>query len=457
MSLQHLYIARVQLECRTPLSIGTGKAEGVFDLELQKDANGLPAIPGSALAGVLRRTCDKTLGLEITRDLFGFADGTDDANQPSRVQVSWGVMHDSKNIPVHGLCITKEASQHLQEDPLLRFALDLRHNPMARDRVRIGHRGTVEGEGKFDRPVLPAGFRFTAEISLWSDRAQDERWTALLDMLACPDFRLGGNTRSGLGGVNVIRVNAQHFDLANAQDSQAFRRLDARFDQPHSLPQHDLAQARLANGWALTLNPRGYWRIGKGCTPSKEHNGKKADLSPYTEKRVKWDGNVGHLEDWLLVPASSIKGALRHRVSYLYRCQNGLWAENTDTGGGVAFTKAEIDLFGEASDTTKSGKAGHFVMDDILIPLNPANHSVLMHNSIDRFTGGVRDGLLFMEELVWGTPLTFSCYLLDKQVPEDSKALLRQALEDLAGGRLALGAGQNEGHGFFEGTMREIA
>jgi len=48
----HCRLLRLVLESVTPLSIGTGRGNGVFDNLLVRDPNGLPGIPGTSLAGV---------------------------------------------------------------------------------------------------------------------------------------------------------------------------------------------------------------------------------------------------------------------------------------------------------------------------------------------------------------------------------------------------------------------
>ena len=51
-------LARVVLEAKTPLCISSGEKDLVSDSMCIKDANGLPYIPGTTLAGVLRSHCD---------------------------------------------------------------------------------------------------------------------------------------------------------------------------------------------------------------------------------------------------------------------------------------------------------------------------------------------------------------------------------------------------------------
>jgi hypothetical protein len=75
-----------------------------------------------------------------------------------------------------------------------------------------------------------------------------------------------------------------------------------------------------------------------------------------------------------------------------------------------------------------------------------------MHNAIDRFTGGVRDRLLFSEELLWQDEMELALLIHTARLGEDARQALRLALDDLISGRLALGAGAGKGHGRFTGT-----
>jgi len=160
-------------------------------------------------------------------------------------------------------------------------------------------------------------------------------------------------------------------------------------------------------------------------------------------------------ESRLVVPWSGIKGAIAHRVAYHYNRierrfatpktsaeQLAEWAENNP---------AVIELFGQVKDDG-NGRAGRVIGHDLHLVEQPI--SIMPHNSIDRFTQGVRDGLLFSEELVSGNsdPMTLSLVILDA-AQADARALtaLDRALEDLVHGRLALGGGRS--HGYCSGRI----
>lgn len=212
-----IHLARVVLEAATPLSVSTGQPDGVFDTALVTDANGLPALPGSSLAGVLRHLWIDAYGEASADELFGHQHGKE--GQPSRVGVSWGTLLDSGGEPADGLLLGEEAKR-LTDDPVLSAAAALIDNPVFRNRVHLTERGAAADQGKFDRAVLPAGHRFAVELTLTG--ADDAQWHNLLSLLVHPGLRAGGGTRAGLGHLQPVACYAGTFDRRNPEQASAF-------------------------------------------------------------------------------------------------------------------------------------------------------------------------------------------------------------------------------------------
>ena len=452
--LSHFYIARIVLENETPLSIAANGSDGVFDLRLVRDANGLPAIPATSITGVLR-----SLYGEGENELFGFQSKKE--GQSSLVQISWAHITDSKGNTLHGL---ETDSDKIQQDKLLKLAYDTNNAPVIRDRVSISHKGVAKNTGKFDRSVLPAGFRFVCEVSLWSDKANDERWDKLIGLLQHPLFRLGGNTRSGLGKLKVVKAFSNMFDLRQSADRTAFAKLSRRLDDTTGLydtfNQLQTVESALVTA-TLTLNPEGFWRIGGGNISHEKADGKEADMLAKTETRIVWD-DQGKAEvqvnrkEPLLIPASSIKGTLSHRIVFHDNCLNGVWADEIGEKANELTNALVQNLFGHAKDSDKaSGQVGNVIIDDVF--LTEKKFGIQMHNCIDRFTGGVRDHMLFSEELAYKNKqpisinMTFDTSKLTSLTAQQKQAI-NKAIKDLCEGRLALGAGSNKGHGFMTGN-----
>lgn len=463
----HLYLARVVLENRTALSLSTGFGDGIFDSELVRDVNGLPILPGTAVAGVLRHLYQRHHGEEGTNALFGTVSGEE---QASRLHLSWGVMHDSQGRVHSGICFDEK---RLDSDPLHGYARNTRTQPAFRDRVRLTHRGVAANEGKFDRAVLPPGFRFSLELTLWSATEDEANWQELLGLLNHPLFRLGGNTRAGLGAMKLVTLHQKHFNLKEAADAVAYRKLAADLTATEGLTPVTLPVSSTPSEViraTLKLTPLAFWRIGQGdhSLLSEENPAHKpADLLPKLEPRVHWDEQSGRAtlqSHTLLVPGSSVKGALSHRVAFHHNRFN-LDSQNAEQrladGGDYDHQEnpAVQALFGSikcngGDKKMAGGRVGSVLIDDLNANISAKEIGTMMHNAIDRFTGGVRTHMLFEEELIWGKPIELALWV-DTRHPIDTSArhALAAALEDLTSGRLALGAGAGKGHGYFEGQI----
>jgi CRISPR/Cas system CSM-associated protein Csm3 (group 7 of RAMP superfamily) len=448
-----LYLARIVIETRTPLSISAGRGDGIFDTLLVRDANGLPTIPGTSFAGVLRSLYQNTYGKEATQKLFGHAN--QNSEQISFVQTSWGCIHNSKNQPIEGL---ETNPDKLKQDKILTDALQT--IPIVRDHVRLSHRGTAIDQGKFDRTSLRTGHRFSFEISLWSDKIQDERWENLLALLNRPDFRLGGATRRGLGALKIIRSSTHQFNLKKPEDFAEYNEKyslelgnTTSFTQKFLPKNHQFPQAK------ISLTPRDGYRFGQGNEPIGID---EADLLPISEKIIEWTNNQGKLstKHRLVIPASAIKGALSHRIAYHYNALSNYFADKISTEELQNYDKdnneAVKNLFGYLKDD-KSGQIGHLLLDDLYIT-EPVQAIRLQHNSVDRFTGGVRDSMLFNEEIIsQETPLKLTLTIItnpNKPIETKTRQALAKTLDDLINGRLALGAGSGRGgYGYFTGKL----
>ena len=467
-------IARLVLEAVTPLSIGTGNPDGVFDSALVRDANDLPAIPATSLAGVLRSLWTQEHGAESARGLFGFQDR--DQGAVSRLRIGWGQLLDSRSRAACGLLLGSDAAR--LNDPLFAEALRQREEPVHRNRVRLTHRGAAADTGKFDRSVLPAGHRFAVELRLdASADAPQAQWDELLALFAHPGFRLGGGTRAGLGRMRCVSLHTAQFDLRQPAQAKALGAIGADPSNTAGLTQRPVPQVP-AEHWlhaTLSLDALGLWRIGQGDLPL--HLGaqdKVPDLLPVTESRVKWEDGKGQGDKArlnaareLLLPAASLKGVLAHRMAFHARRFAANWAGQEQTLGkdGQPLVPAPVQaLMGSVKDSrghAEQGWAGCLYIDDAyLTPPQPAN---LMHNSIDRFTGGVREHMLFEEQNVLGGQIEVGLVIdlrrLRAAAAHNATTLdavqraFVAALQDLCAGRLALGARSTSGNGFFRGDL----
>lgn len=376
-------------------------------------------------------------------------------------------------MPVEGL----REPDTLQSDELLRDAIQAA--PVRRDHVKAGHRGTAKNQGKFDRVSLTAGHRFTLELSLWGKQDSHPYWQKLLDLLTHTAFRLGGATRRGLGGLKIEHCYAGRFCLG-AEDAdnggEELTRL-GQLQQSLRTTCESVIQGILLDVTAELHPPANQQYISLHLTPMEEGyrfgggdtawRHEEADLKPVTEHRVVWENGTGRLsERRILIPASGIKGALSHRTAYHYNLLSGHFADPEEGESEEAWlarfenthqnNTAVRELFGYVNEETEEVRPGCLLFDDLYIHRD-IQATQLPHSGIDRFTGGVRDNVLFSEELL--THPSTSLPELRITLSQDKEnfsphviAALERALDDLRDGRLAVGAGSGRGgSGYFHG------
>lgn len=189
-------------------------------------------------------------------------------------------------------------------------------------------------------------------------------------------------------------------------------------------------------------------------------------MTPVKEKKVVWRDGKGELtEELVLIPATSVKGALAHRVAYHYNKLTGVYADNLETeeerknvvGKNNKAVKALFGSEGEIDKVTKkmvNQARGNVFFSDVIE--NKLEDKILNHVAIDRFTGGAIDGALFSEKTTYGEGHNFTFTILAKNdalKDEEVMLALENALTDICKGMLPLGGGVNRGNGVFNGSL----
>ncbi len=458
-------LALVTIELESAFLVGAQDGDNLFDAVFVTDANGLPCIPGESLAGILRHAlagAGDSKEDKRCQEVFGFQAADD--GKASRVRISFAHAHgkDDRPVPFRGAKVV--------DDPVLAAM----QAGVGRDHVRLGQHGAVDGRGKFDELLVPAGARFTFEISL----ARDSGITLaeLLAQLARPEVRIGGKTRRGLGSFRLVRASGAAFDLTKKDDVRRLGRVNVAIDRAvgcSELKELSLPKPAAAEGvrrGTLTLRPIGTWMVGGGIpvgaeggeparSGGKEGSDEKPwDRVPLRERRISWSGDkagargqvsADEKSDFLL-PASSVKGSLRHRTAFHSRRLSGTWLESQGSYDGS--TADESLLFGEVrhGDT---GKPGCVSLSDFYIAPSKVQLTPLQHVSLDRFTQGPMDHLLYDELALGEVELKLDIVITEKAGEDYSVAFkaLQAAIDDLCQGRLSLGAGR--GHGRFQGQV----
>lgn len=447
------HLLKVTLEAKSAHAIHTGHGDTVHDSLVMRDANDLPTLAGSSLAGVLRHEYQEQYGEQAAKSLFGYANGQE--GQTSWLNVTWGLVHNSQNQAQEGLLTPEQLN-----DPLYTELSDAKL--IVRQRVRLNDKGSSEDSGKFDVTLVPAGTRYSFSISYWGDDSDEsnQQWQNLLGLFVGQNIRIGHGTKSGYGLFESIALHQAVWDLRTKNGQQAYcDRGRTRMSYKHM----DAVNTSLASdssstlvSAALELSAESAWRVGGGERyldhESSYNEDRDPDMLPMHEAKIYWTKNpdgtqCGEFgEQQYLLPASAIKGAIRHRVAYHYNCLNACFVED-DAAYDTNENPAINALFGFAKDSDSS--AGILAFQDIY--LDKQKQQVQMHNKIDKFTSGVINGALFSENVLWHSRIQINLDVTqpNKVTDPNIKLALHRALADLENGWLPLGASASRGLGVF--------
>lgn len=457
-------IARIVIEAATPMKIGSGRSSVKTDAVIARDVNGLPYIPGTTLTGLMRHAMEQTAdGKEQAERIMGY-------QSKKEGQGSWLAVTEAKVLGGDGLPVDGLRKPHdIIADPFLsRFA----QMPI-RQHVRIGHKGTTEKSGKFDEEIIPKGTRFCFEIELLSDGEHaDNDFSSLLSILMSDTFRVGGGSRKGFGKIAVVDIRTRRLNLMNEQDLRAYlgKTSDLSedwegFDSTFKAEEKKDDAVR----YELHLHPVDFIFFSNGLGDP----GNGTDKAAIRETFITWSRNGKGVEiperqeakTSLVVPASSVKGAIAHRTAFYYNQHGGVFSDMlSDDKDKIRLAtkrnKAVVALFGTEGEEkgSKGKRRGHVLVSDIIREqLSDTKPKILNHVKIDRFTGGAVDGALYDEEPLYAQNedlvLTFTLFP-DKETKDDFVTeSFEEALKDVCRGMLPLGGNVNHGGGCFHGKL----
>lgn len=418
------YVARFTLQAQGPLMIAGGEDDPLHDNALARDVNGLPMLPASGLAGALR-----DLAGTAANEWFGFQDG--DKAFRSNVTLTDGLFHwsddkardgalwDRTLIEVDNLCATCQMAA-----------------PVLRDHVALTEQGTAAEHAKFNRVAVPRGARFTFEVE-----TQDKSILDAICGFVAAGLWLGGAVRAGYGEMTCVAVGSDAFDLTNQAD----------WDRYDLFAKADIGLGRtLAMKRPISPNDRGRLWIISGQTEGPLLVGAKGrndteDRAPFREAWIKWDGDIGAVvpeTDQWVIPATAIKGSLRHRTLFHLRKANVSEAE------GVLNT-----LFGRVTPGQRA-HVGKLRFRDVL-PCDGKDFKQT-HVGLDRFTGGSRKGVLFTDAMLWRPHLRIEVEEIKTLTPAEHGAL-HAAMTDMKNGLCGVGAEWGEGVGVFHAESTFVA
>lgn len=417
--MSNIFVANITIQAKTALKIGSKNADFLQDSPIQKDWNNLPMILGTSITGVLRKELDK----ENANILFGDEDSNKKDAKGSKTIISNALLLDENEKVNETLLLNK--SDFLQKITILPI----------REHNAINSKGVTIDKSKYDEEVIYKGTRFRFRIEM-IESCEDE-FNKVLDLLFLNTFRIGAGSSKGFGQVEVVNISYDKFDTSSKEYENLTSSLNEAFS--NSYTKKDMKNNSYIK-YELKLIPDDFFMFGSGFGDDE------ADMTPVYEKVVDYK-NKKLTDEKVLIPASSIKGAISHRTTYHYNLLNEIFI---DSENKTPFEVVE-SIFGAKKDKDKEGFKGNILISDLY--LDNTSIKVFDHVSIDRFTGGAIDSALFQEKTIT-TNEEFTLEILIKNI-DDKKAIeaFEKTIKEITTGMLSLGGATTKGHGVFSGII----
>lgn len=441
----HRFVAQIMIECATPMALHSGEKDILTDALVATDINGMPYIPGTSIAGIIRHA----IGEDTAKKYLGYHE---DNSIGSKVIFSEGKLVGPDGGVLDG---------HAIIDPNNAFYA-LYHQLPIRQHVKINDKGCAKDGGKFDEQVVFKGSRFVFEVEMvgTDEKEYEGFFKTLLNTFSMGTLRVGGGTRKGFGEIKIISCTSEKYDLTKEEQLNKYLSKSSCLSVKLAGEEIEGSNSkRDSREYRLTLTPEDFFLMGSGYGDSD------VDMSFVSEPIIVWNGNKASIkEECTLIPASSIKGALAHRTAYHFNRILERYADNSENLPRFENENEAVQaLFGYESQSEKSQLRGALLFSDIID--EPVQSKILNHVSIDRLTGGAIDGALFSEKVQYADGREFKTtiylsngdfeYNLKELELEDKKDKILEAFEcalkDLCEGYLPLGGGVNRGHGRFIG------
>jgi len=439
--MNYRYCARILLEATTPLKIGTGEAGIITDELVATDANGLPIIPGTALTGVLRHAFKDEAKI---KDIFGFQERRE--GKGSRIIIS-----NANFVGKDGNVIDGLADIDFSDDFYKKFKM-----LPVRDHTKITEKGVADSaaRGKFDEQIVYKGCRFVFDMELKGDNKDSKIWEEILNKLSSPFFRLGSGTRKGFGELKIVKLDQEIFDLTH--DASKYMGRSSKLAMPQKGFQFRTIPDDQLIVYELRLKADDFFIFSSG------YGDAEADAVGKREPYIYWkDDKPSFSEEEILIPASSIKGAISHRTAFHYNRLSGHFADQIPTNEHKKYVGennlAVRTLFGYAKNSEEDknyGQRGRVIFSDLFI--QSVGEKIFEHVAIDRFTGGAIDGALFNEKVNYTDEDINLKILVEKNSAIEDERIIEAfecTLKDIATGMLPLGGNVMRGHGCFTGKV----
>ncbi len=418
--MQKIYYQMIFI-AKSPFRIGNGRHE-FSDSDLMLDGRGLPFIPGTSIAGIIRHLAEeKSSDQMVLNRLFGIVEkavqrGDSPTAIPSAILFNDAVMDAD--------CI--------KEDAIIG----------RRDGVGLGEWGAAKAKSKFDFQISEAEKEFYAIVEWTGDNAQYKTeiegiLDPIMEHFVCSGFRAGARTSRGYGYFDV-KIRKRSFSFPDKLMEwivfQPYAK-DAFSEAEELKGEKNDSDVEIEIGFQMmsTFSVR----VNTAKTELME-DGSVPDTVPLENHR----GNP-------VIPGTAWAGAFRHHM-------HGLLRDTGITEDSVEMKKLDM-LFGMADDTKNNKKSVIIFSESEISIENKVNQKMsAVRTAIDRFTAAPRNAALFTNMVYSGGKGSLHISFDKNAVSDIHRQLLAACICDLHLGLLSVGGETSIGRGIMQVTEVKV-
>lgn len=435
---------KITFQLDSPLCIGSGRND-ITDQDILRDARGIPYIPGSAVAGVLREACQGIMDDKAWKYYFGYSS----TNTGNKVK--------SDNDIIESQIIFYDAT-------LVGDNKDKDGNPKyrisQRDSVALNEYKSAKKQAKFDWEILEGDCKFQTFIEISEEQSDvnekvkvDEVLTNIAKIWKETDIRFGAKTTRGYGKICNVEIIGKNFDFTSKDEISSWLDFDI-FEEnswENAILYEDMLNTLMKdNIWTLKDNNRLSLKLRlEGGLSIRRYSTECSDEESAPDQEqlttVKFDKNGS--EEVAVIPGTTWAGAIGHRMEELIK---------SSKVKEVEISKDYIQkyyYFGTVDSKVKEKSLIYFNESK----LTGGQFKKMSRNAIDRFLGSTAEGALFTEKIYIGGETTLDISFGDPyntavSYSDDFIKALAATLTDLHEGYLAVGGVTSVGRGVFSIT-----
>ena len=432
---------KITFQLDSPLCIGSGRND-ITDQDILRDARGIPYIPGSAVAGVLREACQGIMDDKAWKYYFGYSS----TNTGNKVKSDDDII-ESQIIFYDATLVGDNKDK--EGNPKYRIS--------QRDGVALNEYKSAKKQAKFDREILEGDCKFQTFIEISEEQSDvnekvkaDEVLTNIAKIWKETDIRFGAKITRGYGKICNVEIIGKNFDFTLKDEISSWLDFDI-FEEnswENAILYKDMLNTLMKdNIWTLKDNNRLSLKLRlEGGLSIRRYSTECSDeeSSPDQEQltTLKFDKNGS--EEVAVIPGTTWAGAIGHRMEELIKRSKVQEVERS---------KDDIQkyyYFGTVNSKVKEKSLIYFSESK----LTGGQFKKMSRNAIDRFLGSTAEGALFTEKIYIGGETTLDIGFGDPYntavvYSDDFINALAATLTDLHEGYLAVGGATSVGRGIF--------